>query len=170
MSEGPFGSYAESGFGRSSQGSTLRERRQKGCEDREHGGEREYSLGEGSFQTYWTMSGTLGRNRLDKRDEKHNQRDRELERLRRLVRDLELQARDRHEEGPRGAMGKVGQCWGSSWSRVPSIWVLSAPGSFTGICGLGINFPRRKATLERGHGQYEPCIMPTYPVTVLEGY
>ena len=54
------------------------------------------------------MSGTLGRSRLDKRDEKHNQRDQELERLRRLVRDLELQARGRHEEGPWGAMGKVG--------------------------------------------------------------
>ena len=54
------------------------------------------------------MSGTLGRNRLDRRDEEHNQRDQELERLRRLVRDLELQARGRHGEGPQGVMGKVG--------------------------------------------------------------
>ena len=54
-------------------------------------------LGEGSFQTYWTMFGTSGRNRFNKRDEKLEQRDEELEHLRRLVRDLELQPRGRRQ-------------------------------------------------------------------------
>ena len=42
------------------------------------------------------MSSTSRRNRFDRRDEKHDQRDKELELLCRLVRDLELQARGRH--------------------------------------------------------------------------
>ena len=54
-------------------------------------------LSEGSFQMYWTMSGTSGRNRFNKRDEKLEQRDKELEHLRRLVRDLELQPRGRRQ-------------------------------------------------------------------------
>ena len=95
MSGGPFGSYAESGSRRSSRGSTWRERRQKRWEDREHEEEGQSGLGEGSFQTYRTMSGVLGRNRFDRRDEEHDQRDEELECLCRLVRDLELQARGR---------------------------------------------------------------------------
>ena len=52
-------------------------------------------LSEGSFQMYWTMSGTSGCNRFNKRDEKLEQRDEELEHLRRLVRDSKLQARGR---------------------------------------------------------------------------
>ena len=54
-------------------------------------------LGEGSFQTYWTMFGTSGRNHFNKRDEKLEQKDEELEHLRRLVRDLELQPRGRRQ-------------------------------------------------------------------------
>ena len=89
MSEGRSRSYAESGYGRSSQGSTWQERRQKRCEDREHEQEvKQSGLGEGSYQTHRTISGASGRGCFDERDE-------ELERLRRLVRDLELEARGR---------------------------------------------------------------------------
>jgi len=89
MFEGRSGSYAESDFGRSSQGSTWRERRQKRREDREQEQEEEQSgLGEGSYQTHRKISGTSGRGRCDERDE-------EIESLRRFVRDLELEARGR---------------------------------------------------------------------------
>ena len=44
---------------------------------------------------YRTMFGASGRNHFNKRDEELKQRDEELEHLRRLVRDLELQVRDR---------------------------------------------------------------------------
>ena len=47
------------------------------------------------FQTYQTVSSALGRNCFDRRDEKLEQKDEELERLHRLVRDLELEARGR---------------------------------------------------------------------------
>ena len=94
MSGGQSGSYAESGSGRSSWGSTQRERRQKRREDREYE-EGQSGLGEGLFQTYRTMSGVFRRNRLNRRDEELEQRDEELEHLRRLVRDSKLQARGR---------------------------------------------------------------------------
>ena len=81
MSESQPGSYAKSGSGRSSLGSTWWERRQKRHEDREHEEEGQSSLEEGSFQTYWTMSGASGRNRFDKRNEELEQRDKELEHL-----------------------------------------------------------------------------------------
>ena len=42
------------------------------------------------------MSGILECNRSDRRDEERDRRDKELECLRRLVRDLELEARGRH--------------------------------------------------------------------------
>ena len=42
------------------------------------------------------MLSALGRNHFDRKDEEHDQRDEELKHLRRLVRDLELQARGRH--------------------------------------------------------------------------
>ena len=42
------------------------------------------------------MSGASGWNCFDKRDEKLEQRDEELKRLRKLVRDLELEMRGRH--------------------------------------------------------------------------
>ena len=41
------------------------------------------------------MSGTLECNRSDRRDEERDRRDKELECLRSLVRDLELEARGR---------------------------------------------------------------------------
>ena len=47
-------------------------------------------LGEGSYQTHLTISGASGHGQFDERDE-------ELERLRRLVRDLELEARGGHQ-------------------------------------------------------------------------
>ena len=80
-----------------------RERRQKRHEDRDHEqGEEQFGLGDGSFQTYRTMSGAFGHECPDRRDE-------ELKRLRRLVRELELEARGRrrkrnhkeHAEGSR---------------------------------------------------------------------
>ena len=87
MSEGHSGGQAESGSIGSSRGPTWQERRQKRCEDRECvRGEEESGLGEGSDQTHRTMSSALGHGQRDGRD-------RELEWLRRLVRDLELEAR-----------------------------------------------------------------------------
>ena len=53
-------------------------------------GEEEFGLGEGSDQTYRTMSSALGHRQRDGRD-------RELERLSRLVMDLELEARGRRQ-------------------------------------------------------------------------
>ena len=87
MSERRSGSYAESGSIGSSRGSTWREQRHKRREDRDREQEEEYSgLGEGSYQTNRTISGASGHGQLDERDE-------ELERLHRLVIDLELEAR-----------------------------------------------------------------------------
>ena len=87
MSEGRNGGRAQSGSIGSSRGFTWRERREKGREDKERlRGEEESGLGEGSNQTHRTM---LGASRHGQRDG----RDRELEWLRRLVRDLELEAR-----------------------------------------------------------------------------
>ena len=84
------GSYAESGSVGSSQGSTWREQRHKRREDRNRGQEEERSgLGEGSYQTYRTMSGASGHRQYDERDE-------ELKWLRKLVRDLKLEARGEH--------------------------------------------------------------------------
>ena len=89
MSEGRLGGLAQSGLIGSSRDSTWRERRQKGRKDRERlRGEEEFGLGEGSEQTRWTMSGASGHGERDDRDG-------ELERLRRLVVDLELEARGR---------------------------------------------------------------------------
>ena len=79
MFESQVTSYAKSGFGRFSRRSTWWERRQKRREDKECEQEEEqFGLGEGSFQTYWTMSSTSRCNRINKRDE-------ELKRLCRLV-------------------------------------------------------------------------------------
>ena len=85
-------SYAESGSGGSSRGSSCQERRQKRHEDREYEqGEEQSDLGEGSFQIHRTVSGTSRHEHFDRRDE-------ELERLRRLVRDLELKAKGRRQK------------------------------------------------------------------------
>ena len=136
MSEGWSGSYAKSGSGRPSQGSTWRERRQKRCEDRQHEQEEEqFNLGEGLYQTHRKKSGALGRGRFDERDE-------ELEHLRRLVRNLELEARGRRmrrdcEECAEGS-ASVGGCYGEGsyqsgshqhwdWSREYADWDLISP-------------------------------------------
>ena len=97
MSRGQFGSYAESDSGRSSRRSTWQERRQKRREDREYEEQGQFKLGEGLFQMYRTMFGASRCNHFNRRDEELEQRDEELERLRRLVRDLELQARGRRQ-------------------------------------------------------------------------
>ena len=65
------------------------------------------------------MSGASGHNRYDRRDKELEQRDEELERLRRLVRDLELEARGRrwrrdHEECEEGLTSVGGRCGASS--------------------------------------------------------
>ena len=89
MSERCSGSYAESGSMGSSRGSTWREQRHKRSEDRDREQEEERSgLGEGSYQTHRIVSGASGLRQFDKRDE-------EFERLRKLARDLELEARGR---------------------------------------------------------------------------
>ena len=87
MSEGRSGGQAESGSVGSSRDSTCLERRQKRREDkeREHK-EEEFGLGKGSDQAHQTMSDASGHEQPDERDQ-------ELERLRRLIRDLELEAR-----------------------------------------------------------------------------
>ena len=108
MSGGQSGSYVESGSGRSSRGSTWWERRQNRHEDREYKQEEgQFGLREGSFQTYWTMSGASGHDCFDRKDE-------ELERLHRLVRDLELEAGGRrqrrdHEEREEGLASVEGR-------------------------------------------------------------
>jgi len=91
MSEGRSGGHAKSGSIGSSRGSTWRERRQKRHEVWERlRGEEESGLGEGSNQTHQTMSGSS-------RHEQRDDRDQELDRLRKLVMDLELEARGRRQ-------------------------------------------------------------------------
>ena len=92
MSEGRSGGHAQSDSVGSSRGSTWRERRQKRRENRERlRGEEESGLGEGSDQTRRMVSGVSGHRQYDDKD-------RELERLHRLVMDLELEARGRRQE------------------------------------------------------------------------
>ena len=95
MYEGRSGGHAESGSVGSSRESTWRERRHKRREDRERKREEEQSgLGEGLYQTHRTISGASGHGQLDKRDQ-------ELERLCRLVRDLEFEAKGRRQRRDR---------------------------------------------------------------------
>ena len=92
MSEERSGGRAPSNSIGSSRGSTWRERRQKRQKDKEHPrGEERSGLEEGSDQTHRTVSGVSVHRQYDDRD-------RELERLRRLVMDLELEARGRRQE------------------------------------------------------------------------
>ena len=89
MSEGRSGGHFESGPMGSSRESTWRERRLKRREDREREREEEqFGLREGSYQTHQTILGASGHGQFDERDQ-------ELERLRRLVRDLELEVKGR---------------------------------------------------------------------------
>ena len=91
MLEGRSGDHAESGSVGSSWGSIWQERRQKRHEDKECEQEEEQSgLGKGSYQTLQTISGAT-------EHERHEERDREIERLRRLVRDFKLEARNRRQ-------------------------------------------------------------------------
>ena len=87
MSEGRLGGHVESRSVGSFWDSTWWERRIKRREDRERERrEEESGLGKGSDQTHQTMSSAPGHGQFDEIDQ-------ELERLRRLVRDLELEAR-----------------------------------------------------------------------------
>ena len=91
MSKGQSEGRAENGSTGSSQGSTWRERRQKRREDRECKlAEEQSGLGEGLYQTLRIVSGALGH-------DQYNERDQEIERLRSLVRDFELEGRNRHQ-------------------------------------------------------------------------
>ena len=110
MFEGRSGEHAKSGFVGSSGGSTWRERRQKRRENREHKQQGEQSsLGEGSYQTLRTISGATGHGKFKERDQ-------EVERLCRLVRDLELGARDRRQKRDQNNQERrddnVGDCYG----------------------------------------------------------
>ena len=90
MFERPSGGNVEGGYMGSSQGSTWWEQRHKRREDRDHEPKEERSsLGEGSHQIHRTISSASGHRKFDERDE-------ELEQLRRLEKDLELEARGRH--------------------------------------------------------------------------
>ena len=91
MSEGQSEGRAENGSAGSSQGSTWRERRQKRREDRECKlAEEQSGLGEGLYQTLRIVSGASGH-------DQYNERDQEIERLHRLVRDFELEGRNRRQ-------------------------------------------------------------------------
>ena len=90
MSEKRSASYVESGSVGSSRGSTWWEQRHKRHSDRDYEQKEEQSgHREGSYQTYRTILGVLQHGKFDERDE-------EMERLRRLVRDLELEVKGRH--------------------------------------------------------------------------
>ena len=100
------GSYVENGSKGSSRGSSWREMRHKRDEDQRYKQEEEHSgPREGSFQAYQSMLDASRHERFDRRDE-------ELERLRRLVKDLELEARGRRQKRNREehteGLGSVG--------------------------------------------------------------
>ena len=113
MSEGHSGGHAESGSVGSSWGSTWREWRHKSREDRERERKEEQSgLGAGLYQTRRTISDASGHGKFEERDQ-------EVERLCRLVRDLEFEARGRCQRRDRDNRerrdGSVGnRCGGGS--------------------------------------------------------
>ena len=81
--------HAESESAGSSRGSTWRERRQKRHEDQERElAKGQFGLGEGLYQTLRTVLGAI-------EHDQHDERDQEIEQLRRLVRDFELEGRNR---------------------------------------------------------------------------
>ena len=91
MSERHSRGHAKSGSTGSSRRSTWQERRQNRREDREREQAKEqFGLGEGSYQTLRMVSGAT-------RYDQHEERDQEIERLRRLVRDFKLEERNRHQ-------------------------------------------------------------------------
>ena len=95
MTERRSGDRVGTGFEGSSRGSSRREHRQKERENRRHDQLEVMSdTGEGLYQTQRMVSGATGRRRREERDE-------EVERLRRLVRGLELEVRGRRRGGDR---------------------------------------------------------------------
>ena len=92
MSEGCSGDHAESGSVGSSRGSTWQERRQKRREDKERKREKEQSgLEKRLYQTLQMISGAIEHGRFEEKD-------REVEQLRKLVRDFKLEARNRRQQ------------------------------------------------------------------------
>ena len=94
-------------------------------EDREREREEEQSgLGEGLYQTFRTVSGTTGHGQFEERD-------REVERLRRLVRDLELDARNRPQRRDQDDRERrddnVGDCNGGESSQSGSCQRRTVP-------------------------------------------
>ena len=104
-------SYTESGFEGSLRGSSWQERKHKRDEDHRYEQEEDHSgPGEGSLHTYRSMSNASRHERFDRRNE-------ELERLRRLVRDLELEARGRHRRRDREKHAKGSASVGGSYGE-----------------------------------------------------
>ena len=101
MSDHHLVSYANSGLGGSSRTSSWQEMRHKRNKDRRHERDGEHSGSrEGSSQMYRSASEIP-------EQEHHDRKDQELERLHRLVRDLELEVwgrhrRRNHDEFPEG--------------------------------------------------------------------
>ena len=95
MSERRSGDRAKTGSIGSSRGFSWQKCRQKEREDREYDQREEMSgIGEGSYQTLRTVSGAMGCRQREERDK-------ELERLCRLVRGLELEVRGSHRRRDR---------------------------------------------------------------------
>ena len=91
MSEEHFRGHAECKSAGSSRGSTWRERRQKRHEDQERElAKGQSGLGEGSYQTLRIVLGAM-------EHDQHNERDQEIKQLRRLVKDFELEGRNKHQ-------------------------------------------------------------------------
>ena len=92
MSEEHSRGHVESGSAGSSRGSTWRERSQKRREDQEGElAEEQSGLVEGSYQTLRTVSGATEHGQ-------HDERDQEIERLHKLVRNFELEGRNRCQQ------------------------------------------------------------------------
>ncbi|XP_050264077.1 uncharacterized protein LOC126708323 [Quercus robur] len=95
MSERNSGDHAGTGSVGFSQGSSWRERKQKERKDRGHDQQKVMSdIGKGSYQTQRMISSATGQRQKEERDK-------ELEWLRRLVRGLELEVRGRRRRGDR---------------------------------------------------------------------
>ena len=104
------------------------------------------------------MSGASGHERFDRRDE-------ELERLRRLVRDLGFEARGRCRRRDRkervegsASVGEERVKGSASMERRPIISFPSTLGPVLGVCRPRLNFPIGATTSECYHGCYEPSI------------
>lgn len=162
MSDHHSGSYIANGSGGSSRSSNWREIRYKRNEDRKRKWDGEYSSSrEGSSQTYQLVSDVSEYEHRDRRDQ-------ELECLRRLVRDLELEAQGRrrrrnHDEHAERSASVVGShreasCQSSSHQTRHRSWDYQPR--------LGITW-EAKAT-ECCYGRHKPSITQSSPISILE--